>query len=185
MDFTFLSGVLLIVAVLTAWHEAGHLFCARLLGLEVEKVGFALRPFPHPFVSVANVPDSRSKYLFLAAGTAATLLIGALLWVSGALSLPMVYLALCIQLIIETNPFYSDITIAVNTSGSREEKSAYLAEHMPEYVEQYGLDSLLSYQSHTLNAEIHRYFNRYSFTPAWYLHFISWSAFILFLLSPF
>jgi hypothetical protein len=185
MENTFFwPGVIMTIIILTTLHELGHVACAKWLRLQVDKIGFSMYPYPHPYVSISNVPDNLSKYLFLAAGTAFTILALLCSWLGGLLATPLIYWGFCLQIIIETNPFYSDITIAVNLGGSDEDRTAYLEEHMAEYVDKYGLDNMLSYHSQTINAEIHQYFNRYSYTALWYLHFFAWATMATLLLSP-
>jgi hypothetical protein len=67
------------------------------------------------------------------------------------------YFAFCLQIIIETNPFYSDITIAIIT-----------AKNNLKYGKSY-------------EADYKKIFSKYQFSKFWYLNFILWMVLILLL----
>jgi hypothetical protein len=147
---------------------------ARVLGLTFERLGWSWKPYPHPYVAVSRVPDRRSALIFLAAGSAFTLLVTLVGLATGLMDWKPFALAIGIQWVIETNPFYSDITLAANGFASRTRLGAYLQANQPEYVARYGLDRLIAYHRSSIDATVSRYVNLYSFTLGWYVHFAAW-----------
>ena len=165
-----LLEVIVLVGLLLLMHEAGHLVAARLLGLRVEKVGFSLKPWPHPFVSVMDVADNYRKVVFLSAGLAVTVVLFVACWLTGLLTVKSLYYAFCFQLILEANPFFSDFTTMFNSQRGHEEnyQAYYSGKRGRGQAHQYG-----------------RIFaNAYLFSGRWYLHFAGWLALINLLLSP-
>ncbi|MBC6994034.1 hypothetical protein QWY85_08550 [Neolewinella lacunae] len=176
--------ILAIITLFTLWHELGHIAVARLRGLTIEKFGFSWRPYPHPYVAVSDVPSQRDGLLFLGAGSAFTLLLTIVLSLTGIWRFEVVYWAICIQWLIETNPFYSDLTLAANSLLPEQRLRAYLAEHQPDHVDQYGMDGLLAYYRSTIDATVGRYLNLYAFSAPWYLHFVLWIGLFALLFGP-
>lgn len=102
----------LTILVLTTIHESGHVGTAKVLGLRITGIGLTMKPIPHPYVSI-NWSGSRPRVLaFFFAGVTLTALQFSLLLGNHFFNQPIVYVAFCAQLILETNPFYSDFTLA-------------------------------------------------------------------------
>lgn len=102
---------ILVVIILTSLHELGHVAVAKWYGLALQKVGFTLVPTPHVFVEVDMPKRDQEKYLFLLAGTLTTLLFCGLAYFLGWFQYLFIAFAFAFQIIVETNPFYSDFTI--------------------------------------------------------------------------
>jgi uncharacterized membrane protein len=103
----------LTMLVLMTIHESGHIGSAKLMGLRITSIGLMMKPIPHPFVAI-KWSSSRPKVLvFFFAGVALTVLQFSLLLGYRFFDQPIIYFAFCAQLILETNPFYSDFTLAV------------------------------------------------------------------------
>ncbi len=102
----------LTILLLMTIHESGHVGAAKLLGLRVTSIGLMMKPIPHPFVAI-KWSSSRPKVLaFFFAGVALTTLQFGLMLTNRFFDQPVVYFAFCAQVILETNPFYSDFTLA-------------------------------------------------------------------------
>jgi hypothetical protein len=110
-----LSILLLLTAFLIA-HESGHVICALILRLKIDKIGITLKPYPHPFVAVSEIRSNFQYFLFLFSGFLVTLILFTVFWCSGYLYIKSLYIAITVEMLLETNPFHSDFTIAFNTS---------------------------------------------------------------------
>lgn len=146
-----------LLAVFITIHELGHIAAAKALNLYLQKVGFSMKPFPHVFVNVAWPKKKKERTVYLMSGfiTIVTLLILALLF--DITSKPLL-IAFGIQLVIETNPVYSDFVI-INLT---EKVSAEIARSRQPYKTVY-----------------QRIYSDYLYSPAWYVHFILWVVFIV------
>lgn len=145
------------LAVFITLHELGHIAAAKALNLYLQKVGFSMTPFPHVFVNVAWPKKKKERTLYLMSGfiTIVTLLLLILLF--DITSTPLL-IAFGIQLVIETNPIYSDFVI-INLT---EKVSAEIARSRQPYKTVY-----------------QRIYANYLYSPAWYVHFILWVVFIV------
>jgi hypothetical protein len=103
---------LAIIFLLLTLHELGHIFSAVLLKLKIDKVGFTFKPYPHPYVAVSEVKNNLEYYVFLFSGISVTVTIFLICWWLNLLHFKALYYALAYELVIETNPFHSDFTIA-------------------------------------------------------------------------
>ena len=161
---------IIVVLLLLLLHELGHVLAAKALGLSIEKVGFTLRPWPHPFVAVRNVSDDYRKVVFLSAGLGCTLLLFAAAWASDLLSVPFIYYAFSAEIILETNPFYSDFTTMFNTR----------QQHAQNYEAYYrkGANPPGAARSADHLA------NGYYFGTVWYGHLLLWVGITNLLLAP-
>ncbi len=146
-----------LLAVFITIHELGHIAAAKVLNLYLQKVGFSMTPFPHVFVNVAWPKKKIERTVYLMSGfiTIITLLLLALLF--GMTSKPLL-IAFGIQLVIETNPVYSDFVI-INLT---EKVSAEIARSRQPYKTVY-----------------QRIYSNYLYSPAWYIHFVLWVVFIV------
>lgn len=176
--------IIILLIVFTLWHELGHIALARLKGLTISKFGFSWKPYPHPYVAVNDVPSKKDGLLFLGAGSAFTLLLTIVLIVTGVWRYEAVYWAICVQWLIETNPFYSDITLAANSLLPEQKIRTYLAENQPDYVEEYGIEQLVDYYQSNIDATISKYLNIYAFSTPWYLHFALWIGLFALFFGP-
>ncbi|MCC8088614.1 MAG: hypothetical protein LIO79_05040 [Rikenellaceae bacterium] len=111
MDYLIVAGILCVYWIL---HESGHILSAVMLGLKIEKIGIGFYPIPHLYVAVDKVRNKFQEYIFLFAGFFITCCIILVLFFGKYLTYKMVYVATAIQIMIETNPVYSDFTIALN-----------------------------------------------------------------------
>ena len=109
----FLNAIPIIgfMIVLIILHELGHMMMAKLLGLHITKVGFQWAPYPHAFVSIVSSENIYKNSLYLLAGTFTTLCLLATSWTFNFWNHPSLLYAFAFQIILETNPFYSDFTI--------------------------------------------------------------------------
>ena len=145
----------ILVLLLLFIHELGHITMAKILGLPIQRIGFQLRPYPHFYVSVKWPRVNWEKYLYLFSGTFITVSLFCISIYNEFFHLTQLYWAFVIQLIIETNPFYSDFTIAIVSRNKPNNK-------VKSYAENYKLQ-----------------FEKYKFTLKWYVHFIIWAIIIL------
>jgi len=152
--------IILFFIILMFLHEAGHVLSAKILGLSVRKVGVSIKPYPHFYVSVDWPHKIQQKYLYLFAGMFSTLTIFCIglffsFWSNNAL-----LYALALQIVIETNPFHSDIIIAILTNKKVFKETSFLS-----FKEVY-------------QTELKKYY----YTTNWYIHFILWTILIILLL---
>ncbi len=100
--------------ILYALHEIGHLTAALIFKLKIEKIGFSMIPLPHVYIIVTNVPNKIVEYIFLFSGSFVTISIFIISFFLSLLHYNFIYYPLASLIVIELNPFYSDITLAVN-----------------------------------------------------------------------
>lgn len=110
----FLISVVFFLLLVLA-HESGHIMSAKLFGLKIEKIGFAWKPLPHPYVVALNVPNNILKYCFLFSGPFVTIVLFSLACGFSLLAYKPLYYAFTFMIITEYNPYYSDFTIAAGT----------------------------------------------------------------------
>ena len=163
-----LALAIALMTILLCLHELGHVVAAKVLDLSIEKVGFSLKPWPHPFVAVRNVSDGYRKVVFLSAGLGCTLLLFAIAFASGMLRIPFVYYAFCAEIILETNPFYSDFTTMFNST----------EQHSKNYQAYYQQGTAKNYRASAVHFE-----SSYYFSLRWYVHLFLWMVLIHSLLS--
>jgi len=148
-------GFLLVV------HELGHVIAAKILGLNILKVGFTLKPVPHAYVKVDWPKKKNKRTIFLMSGFAINLALLATGFLAEVSFKPFL-LALCIQMVIETNPIYSDFVIINLASKAslevRRTKSSYSVVYQKLYKE-------------------------YMHSSKWYLHFAVWILIIITLVN--
>lgn len=163
-----LIPIMILVIVI---HETGHIVTARILNLNIDKIGFSLKPFPRFYVSVITRKSTIcQRIIFLISGNIATTLIF-LLFLLSNLSHPILYYLLAIQIVVETNPVYSDYVVAIMSYLFRKKYDRYY------YLARHGIndDEIINPQK---LKEI------YIFSSIWYIHFILWGALIITLFSP-
>jgi len=140
-------------------HELGHVLAAKYLGLSIRKIGFQMKPYPHFFVAASWPKTSRDKYIYLFSGIFITTFLFLISLSLNFFSLLGLYIAFVIQIAIETNPFYSDITIAIV---SNSKKIRYGKTYAADYKKQ---------------------FADYQFSKYWYIHFVFWTILIISLIK--
>lgn len=147
---------LLLIFFLLLLHELGHIISAKIMGLSIKKIGVSSKPYPHVFVAVQWAKERIKRYIYLFSGTAVTLTLFLISFSFHFFDVRSLMYAFIIQLIIETNPFYSDFTIAIVTRK----------------INTLGINTKNYYQ------EIYK---NHAFSSLWYIHFIIWAC-ITFLL---
>lgn len=159
------------VLILLVLHEVGHIIAAKTLHLSIEKISFSWKPVPRMFVSIIdnNIP-TRRRLIYLLSGTLMTSFLFLVFYI---LKKPIhsLYYAFAYQLIVETNPFFSDFVVAIISYKSRKEFSAEF------------FKSKYSKQPVTED-NIKLFTGKHMFSWVWYVHFLIWSALIIILLSP-
>ncbi len=151
--------VSIFVFLLAIFHELGHVISAKILKLPIHKIGFQFRPYPHFYVAVQWPRNSTQKYIYLFSGTFFTVMLFIISLANQFFGLTILYWAFIIQLITETNPFYSDFTIALVSN-------AKLNKGVKSYAENYKLQ-----------------FKKYQFSSKWYVHFIIWTSILMLLIK--
>lgn len=120
MGILFILGVM---AVLVFLHELGHLAAAKLLNLKITSFGITMKPIPHPYVAINWSSNRRKVLIFFFAGMPVTVLLFAVMFSVHFYDLKLLYIAFCIQMILEANPFYSDFTLAAQFLSHRKPKA--------------------------------------------------------------
>jgi len=146
------------VFILLILHEFGHIIVAMILNLPIHNIGFRLRPYPHFFVTIKWPRKRLYAYIYLFSGTLVTLILFFVSIINNFFSFSFLYWCFVIQLIIETNPFYSDFTIASITNTVKKKTKSYVFDYQ-------------------------KIFKEYQYTPKWYIHFISWGIIIILLIK--
>lgn len=100
------------LCILIVLHELAHIIVANRLGLPLVAIGINMKPIPHPFVAIDKREATPAKLLiYLLAPSFCTLLLGAIAF--NTLKYPIaVFMAWGSMSLIETNPYYSDYTLA-------------------------------------------------------------------------
>lgn len=147
----------LTVVVLMFLHEGAHYLSAKTMDLRVIGYGFKTeRRVPYPYVEVSWTPDARKRRIYLMAGVASTISFFCLTMLATGFSpFTGIYLGFAAQLILETNPVFSDFIILRRMAAGSGKPT--------------GDDSDT---------------NSHLFTFEWYLHFTLWIGLIIALLSP-
>ncbi len=144
------------VVALVFLHEAAHVISARMMNLRIYDTGKQLAPVIHPYAQVEWSDKKGYRILFHIAGilvTGTLFLFCTFFDFWGQAFLP---LAFSILLIVETNPFYSDIVLATiqhNMSKTYDPR------------------------------EYRKALEKYMFTPGWYLHFALWAVLLFSLIQ--
>ncbi len=161
----------ILVLILLVLHEVGHIIAAKTLHLSIEKVGFSWKPVPRMFVSIIdnNIPTNK-RLIYLLSGTLMTSFLFLIFYIFKK-PIHCLYYAFAYQLVVETNPFYSDFVVAIISYKHRKEFRAEF------------FKSKYSKQPVTED-NINLYKEKHMFSLAWYVHFLIWSALIIILLSP-
>jgi hypothetical protein len=141
-------------------HEAGHWLAARVLGLSVNSAGVSLKPYPHFYVSVQWPRLPMQKYIYLFAGMALTCLLFGIAFLNSFWGIESLLFGFILQLIVEFNPFHSDILIAILTQRK--------------VFKQGGVSFQDLYKKEL---------QTYHFTAPWYLHFALWTVLIVLLMK--
>lgn len=119
--FTPLSLLIAVatVVVLMFLHELAHYVSARAMKLRV--IGYGIKTdarVPYPYVEIGWTPDPRKRTIYLMAGVASTVTLFTLLSLTtGFWLVKGLYLGFAAQLILETNPLFSDFIILRRMSG--------------------------------------------------------------------
>lgn len=143
------------VIVLTLLHEFGHYITAKIMKQTVYGYGVRLFPYPSIYVSIKFPSENYKKNIYLFSGFFFTICSFLIFFKFDFFNLDFLFWAYFIQLLIETNPFYSDFTIAYITN---------------------------KYKSYDGRSYI-KFHNLYMRSKFWYLHFVSWLAVIILLLN--
>lgn len=140
-------------------HETGHVVAAKIIGLKVYQVGFQWHPYPHLFVAATWPRTEVERLVYLFSGPLVTASIFFIMLFYDFFGFKHIYHAFAIQLIIESNPFYSDFTIAAITKSRQED--------------------IKSTSIHSSKMRL----SDYLFSYKWYIHFSIWTFFIIVLLK--
>ena len=153
-------------------HEVGHIITAKLFKLNIEKIGFAFRPFPRFYVSIiAHKMTIIQRIIFLLSGNIVTVILFTA-FIALNINYQILYYFFAFQIIIETNPIYSDYVVAIISYLYRNEYRKYYTQ-----VKHKG--------SNNENINPDKFKEIYMFSSIWYVHFIVWGILIVILLSQY
>ncbi|QZT35894.1 hypothetical protein K5X82_11375 [Halosquirtibacter xylanolyticus] len=152
--------ILMVTAVIMLLHELGHVISAKLMGLPIIDFGIKSKPYPHLYVSTERPSNDTQRFIYLSAGMISTLIWCVVLWSLGFLSYPFIMWAFILELALEANPFYSDITIALIAIKIR--KKGLINPHESEY---------------------NRVIKDHQFSIQWYIHFTLWTILVVSLIK--
>lgn len=153
-------------------HEMGHYLAAKIIGLKVEKVSFSMRPLPRFYVSVIDQGISFTKrLLYYISGNMVTLLVFIILNFIDFNGVRLLRIVVAIQIIIETNPFYSDYSTVLFWISN---KSRINRLSQPIYNAK---------QEKEINNYLEQIKEEYFLSPIWFIHFTIWTILLIFLLE--
>ena len=160
--------------LLLSFHETGHYICAKIMKLPIEKVSFSFTPFPRLYISVYDSGISMCKRLiYLFSGCVSTVLIFVLLhFVSFEYSNELLMVTVA-QMLIETNPFYSDFSFMFFLCTNRKKISSFSA-HVYHDKQREEMKDALSQLRET-----------YFLSSTWYSHFMVWTVFLIVMLKKY
>ena len=139
------------LVLLTVMHELGHVVCARLLGKRVSDCGVSLRPVPHFFVTIEGDLRRGAKCVYLLSGVSVVVLLSVVFILLSA-ECYTVRVAVILQLLLDTNPLYSDVALVFR---------------------------LLTKRRGVQDPTLATLFTEYHYTGVWYLHLVIWVFCIL------
>ena len=113
--------IILYLFILLCLHEFAHYLFAIFNKIEVLKIGCTLVPIPHPYIMVRGIQTRKQLIGFYFAGIACTVLLFVVLLLSPYGIDKNVYYAFCLMSALETNPYYSDITLFKKEYRNRED----------------------------------------------------------------
>lgn len=148
--------IIFFIAMMLVFHESSHIISARMMGLKLYQIGFKFKPLPHFSVKAERPHAAYKKYIYQFSGFFCTLVLLTIASLNHFWENKQLYWAFVIQLIIETNPFYSDFVISI-------------------------IDKKNSKYKKPMNHGV--ILKTYFFSPLWYLHFIIWTIFIILLFN--
>lgn len=148
--------VFLVISILLFLHEMSHALAAKILGLTIDGYGFKSKPYPHFYVSAERPRNEFQKYFYLLAGLFSTLVWATVCWFIGWTSYDFITWAFILQISAETNPFYSDFTIAI-------------------------IDHKIHKQIKTIptKKDYDAIIKKHQFSIQWYIHFILWATLVI------
>ncbi|MBQ9470865.1 MAG: site-2 protease family protein [Bacteroidales bacterium] len=147
-------------------HEAGHYSAAKMQNMLVEGFGLRLKPFPHAYVAVVDKNISiQQRIIFLLSGNL-FVIIAFIITSALRIQYPPLYYIIALQIIVDTNPFYSDYVVAT---------ISYM------YYARIKRNRAIGTAA---DIDVHDLRNEYLFSPTWHIHLIAWGAIIIMLLSP-
>lgn len=94
----------------TFFHELGHFLTAKVFGLKIQKIGFQLLPFPIFHISVQPKSSFYIKFFYYFSGIIFVLLTFLFLLIFKFYYNKILLNAILLRIILDLNPFYSDIT---------------------------------------------------------------------------
>jgi hypothetical protein len=150
-------------------HESGHYISAKLQGLVVDKFSFSIKPVPHFFVSVIDRRISMKQRIFFLIGGNIFILVTFISFILSGVSFKYLYYVFVYQIILDTNPFYSDYVVAIMSYSYKK------------YFRKHYLDN--GFKKHK-EMEINELKELYMFSPLWYIHCLVWGGIIVLLFSP-
>lgn len=99
--------------IFTILHELGHLFTAKIFRLKIQKFGFQIIPFPSFFVSVQAEKYFYVKLFYYLSGIIFILIIFSVILFSGIYKNKVLLDAILLRIILDLNPFHSDILFLI------------------------------------------------------------------------
>ncbi len=103
--------IILLYMLFLLLHEIGHILCAKILKLQIDKTGINLIPIPHLYVAVSNIPSIIYRNMFFFSGVTVTAILLVIIWLAGLLQYKIIYISIFTALIVDINPLFSDFTL--------------------------------------------------------------------------
>lgn len=91
-------------------HESAHICTALIFHLKIRGIGLRIKPMPHIYVEIDSVIPPFQKIFFTLAGVSITALLWAYFYFTNCTNQILV-ITLTLQLVMDTNPFYSDVQV--------------------------------------------------------------------------
>lgn len=167
----------IIIALLSSlfilfFHELGHYICAKLLKLNIEQISWSFKPIPRVHVTVIDVNIGTFKrILYLISGNIITVTLFSIYLLLGFSSNIVGYMFV-VQIIFETNPFFSDYSSLVFFLSKKGQ-----FRKIPQ--------TFMSQDENFIDKLITDLRESYFLSLYWYLHFVCWGILIIILLRNF
>lgn len=147
--------------IIISIHELGHYLVLRMFDIPIYNMGISCRPMPHFFIRYKWPRNIKKHCLIIMSGSIMTILGIVILSLTADYQLlKYAFYAYFAQIILETNPFFSDFLFASVVYRNK--------------LHNYSDCGANGYQSKI---------KEYLFSNVWYIHFALWFALAVFLIK--
>lgn len=154
--YTFLVMISILI-----FHELGHMYWAYFMKLKIYGIGITYKPVPHVFVAAEFTRNRLKRTCYYLGGPLSTIALFIIVIYFGLIHYSFIKYAFIYSLVIESNPFFSDITTLIILKQNEQQAT----------------------QPNFFSQQIGILINEFLFTPLWYVHFFLWSLYIFLIIK--